>query len=78
LKNNINAHWVREGSEIVQKFNTYFLMAPKLLSKPLYLVLGFDKSLTWLVIETNGSKLSIYFYLVIAILCTKMSSVYRT
>ncbi len=42
-----------------------------------YLVLSFDKSLPWLVIETHGSKLWIYFYLFISILCAKMSIVYR-
>jgi hypothetical protein len=46
----------------------------KLLSK---LVLGFDKSLPWLGIEFYAIKIPISFYLFIAILYDKMSSVFR-
>jgi len=43
----------------------------KLLKTLTYLGLRFVKSLPWFVIETHGSKISISFYLFIAILCEK-------
>ncbi len=48
----------------------------KLLKILSYLGLSFVKSLPWFVIETHGSKLSMSFYLFIAIMYAKISSVY--
>jgi len=60
-------------------FSSRFLMTNqgKLLKTLTYLGLSFVKSLPRLVIETYDSNLSIYFYLFIAIVCAKISSVYK-
>jgi len=59
-------------------FSNRFLLTNqgKLLSK-LCIPCIFDKSLPWLGIEFYALKISMSFYLFVAILCAKMYSVYR-
>jgi len=49
----------------------------KLLKTLTYLGLSFVRSLHWYIIETHGSKLFMSFYLFIAILFAKISSVHK-